>query len=329
MASPLRTGLFISHAHLDADLARLLCDFFQTAIGLDPASITCTSDEEHGLLSGESLNTQIKTRLNSAAVLILLSTNHSQNKDWVKYECAYAEGQGIPLHVLMPGEVYRDTVPEPYRDRVSVTLSNGLQVLELAEQLRRHFAGAHAGGTPSAALARLAHAAHTTEVERYRQLVTEEQQRSAQTTRVKARRWAGALAAVVMLGIASAWYLQRDFTGRLDGVNRDWEQKLESTTLDFNERHAAEVRRFSLRGNVDLAGTPARNVRIEVYRNLDDKEQPLAIDNTDDEGDYAFEEGELSIDPKERIDFVVRRPDGTARTKKVSAIDARLNISFR
>jgi hypothetical protein len=82
-----------------------------------------------------------------------------------------------------------------------------------------------------------------------------------------------------------------------------------------------------LRGRLAVGGVPATRARLEVYSTDDSNEKPLAVDNTDDEGDFSFEEGALAIDPKESVDFVLHTGNETRR-KKVRPLDARLDVTF-
>ena len=328
MSDAPRTDIFISHAHADADLARQLTDLLESSLGLPAGRITCTSDEEHALAFGEQLKRQLETRLQSAAVLLLLSTRNSKDKPWVEWECGYAEGHGISLHVLIPGTIDRETIEEPYRDRIAVTLSNGNQVLTFIEQLRRQFPSpASSAPVDAALLARLVHTAHCDELERWEGQVAAEKRDATTRLFTERRKLGGLLLAVSAAALTVAVYLHRDYNSRFGESIRQCEERLIATTRELNADRDAELRRFSLRGRLAVGGNPATRARLEVYRTDDSNQQPLAVDNTDDDGDFSFEEGELTIDPKESVDFVLHTGNGTRR-KKVRPLDARLDISF-
>jgi hypothetical protein len=137
-----RTGVFISHAHEDRDLAQALSLLLKTALELDASNITCTSDADYGLERGADLREQITRRLGSARGLFLLATPSSHTRDWVQYECAIADAareQGLEFHIVTPLSAHGETVPDPYVGRVAVTLSCGEELHAFVKQLRRTF----------------------------------------------------------------------------------------------------------------------------------------------------------------------------------------------
>jgi hypothetical protein len=144
-----RTGVFISHAHEDRDLAQSLADLLKAALELAPADITCTSDADYGLDKGGDLRDQITQRLQSARALFLLATPSSHSRDWVQYECAVADAarnDGLQFYIVTPLSTHRGIVPDPYMGRVSVTLSCAEEVHAFVKQLRKTF-GAGAGSS--------------------------------------------------------------------------------------------------------------------------------------------------------------------------------------
>ena len=135
-----RTGIFISHAHEDAELANSLRQLLQLALGLDSNDITCTNDANYGLTFGKNLQDEIDARLTGAKAVFLLATRRSKGKAWVQYECgvsaaARKAGQ-LQFYVLTPTSEERDAVPEPYGDLVSVSMSDGRETWALVKQLR-------------------------------------------------------------------------------------------------------------------------------------------------------------------------------------------------
>jgi hypothetical protein len=334
-----RTGIFISHAHVDADLARLLADLLESSLSLPAHRITCTSHEEHGLVSGEPLRRQLQERLNSAAVLVLLSTPNSEGKDWVEYEGAYADGQGVPLHVLVPSDVYRGTIPEPFRDKVAVILTNVTQVLAFIEQVAAQLSTVPRVSMNLPLLSRLVHHAHGHALEHYQQAIAAERDRCAesigseklrceQALRQDRRLWGRLLLAVAGVAAIGVVYLDRNFDTQLSASSSICDGRLTAQTRTLNEAHQAALKRFPLSGRLVVGSTPLSNAKLEVYRNIDGDEKPIATDSTDVTGAFAFAEGELTIDPREQVDFVVRVAADRVLLKKASPLDARLNISF-
>ena len=137
-----RTGVFISHAHEDRDLAQSLASLLKDGLELKPAEITCTSDADYGLERGADLREQITGRLNSARALFLLATPASHTRDWVQYQCAIADAareDGLEFFIVTPLTSHGDLVPDPYVGRVAVTLSRAGDVHAFVKQLRKTF----------------------------------------------------------------------------------------------------------------------------------------------------------------------------------------------
>jgi TIR domain len=318
MADAGRTGVFISHAHDDAELAGLLSQLLQFSLGLPTDRITCTSHEQTGLQSGEPVRAQIRKRLDSAAVLILLSTRHAKGKDWLDYEPAYAEAQNVPVHILIPSDRDKDTIPDPYRDRLFVTLTSGDQIVALLDQLARQLSAAVPAVRPLDLAAILSHVHGAT---------LEEHERAAEQ-----RRWIGMFTAAVLLATVAIVYLLTENKRWKDDslaaqralVDRQAESSRQITEL--TEEHRRQLKQFSLRGQVSMRPRLPPNARLEVYRNQN--QPPIGSDELDDNGEYAFEKGDLDMDPFERVDFVVTVPGGR-KSKKVSPADARLDIAFQ
>src|SRR5262245_13662282 len=100
-----RTGVFISHAHEDRELAQALAGLLKTGLELYPSNITCTSEADYGLERGGDVREQITKRLNSAKALLLLATPVSHTRDWVQYECAIADAaraDGLQFFIVTP-----------------------------------------------------------------------------------------------------------------------------------------------------------------------------------------------------------------------------------
>src|SRR5260221_14492981 len=134
------TKVFISHAHEDHEIAQAIRQLILASLGLTADDVTCTSDVESGLSRGEDLMDQLRRRLKEANALLLLATPASRKKEWVNFELGFAEnirdsGQ-MRSYVLIPTTFSHDVVPAPYQSRVSVTLSNGVDVQAFITQLR-------------------------------------------------------------------------------------------------------------------------------------------------------------------------------------------------
>jgi hypothetical protein len=348
MADAGRTGVFISHAHDDAELAGLLRQLLQFSLGLPTDRITCTSYEQTGLQSGEPVRAQIRKRLDSAAVLILLSTRHAKGKDWLDYEPAYAEAQNVPVHILIPSDRDKDTIPDPYRDRMFVTLTSGGQIVALLDQLARQLSAAVPAvrALDLAAILSYVHGATLEEHERERANTAAQFEESARRTadssrraaeqferssRRERRRWISMFTAAVLISIAAIFYLVRE-NGRLNADLLASQDQFKSREQEHSSAMAAaiescrkEVRQFSLRGRISMPGLP-QNARLEVYR--DQNQPPIGSDDLDVNGEYSFKRGDLDMDPLEPVDFVVQAAGRPRQFRKASPSDARLDIKF-
>ena len=138
-----RTGVFISHAHEDRDLAASLAKLLEAALDLDPADITCTSDAEYGLKPGGELREQIASRLQSARALFLLATPSSRGREWVQYECAAiadeVRNQELQFYIVTPIRAVDQVVPAPYAGQVVVTLCDAEDVFAFVKEVRPQF----------------------------------------------------------------------------------------------------------------------------------------------------------------------------------------------
>jgi len=137
-----RTGVFISHAHEDRQLAECLRKLLEQALGPDPAPITCTSDHDrkHGLAPGGELDQQIRARLDATRVFILLATHASSQSQWVHFECGHADAASrrneVQFYVVVPSDALGAHVPEPYSGKVRVDLSDGMAVHQFVADVR-------------------------------------------------------------------------------------------------------------------------------------------------------------------------------------------------
>lgn len=328
----MRDGVFISHAHGDGDLAIALTELVQEALGLNESRITCTSDERYGLASGQPLKEQIEKHLQSAAVVILVSSPRTRDRDWVKFECGYASGQQIPLHVVIPTDDDLETVPEPYQGNISTMLSHGTDVIKFVRDLAAALPGGLGGpGVQPDALARLLEAARKREVETLKAAADRKLADSDSRHRDTVRLAWGLLALSLVGGASAAWWARgqtTEITARSEG---ECAIKLSKQTLELSEACNKEMRRFSLHGRLTLKGAPLSDAELAVFHNVASENKPVATDRTDNRGEYAFKEGDLAdVDPKEPVDLVVKHPrfQGQSKLAKITPQAARLDVNL-
>src|SRR5262245_51790282 len=113
----MRTGIFISHAHEDQELAKAVCDLLEQALGLSRTDITCTSDASYGLKVGEELGDEIRKRIDGAQALFLLSTPAASQRAWVAYECGYADASREKGELGSTFSCRREPTSHPYLNR--------------------------------------------------------------------------------------------------------------------------------------------------------------------------------------------------------------------
>jgi len=95
-----RVRLFISHAHLDADLASRLVDVISASLEVPAGELRCTSVPGYQLDLGTMAPDALRRELGSAACVIALLTPSSQGNDWVLFElgAAWANAKvSVPL----------------------------------------------------------------------------------------------------------------------------------------------------------------------------------------------------------------------------------------
>jgi hypothetical protein len=324
-----RTGLFISHAHEDADLALHVKHLLRQALQLDHSAITCTSDRS--LPAGEELKAEIQRRLASAKALVLLSTRNSKAKDWVKYEYAFAEGRDVKVYVAVPTTGDEYNIPNQQLGNIYVPLDDEREVKRFILDLRKLY---ETPGEPTEDDLNEAIDLVTTSTKRTGDLET--RKRNFRTT---------VLVASILLAVAagSIWYLQarsRDMNDQLnlkdiqlqaqeeelralkEGGERTEFEKINSMQ---NAAFQQEIRRFSLQGKVFFRGEPVRQGSLIVYKG----QNSLLNEKLDDDGTYAFNEGDLDVDPREAVDFEISHEMlGAPKRKTVIPRDATLNIDL-
>ncbi len=320
MATPtssVRTGLFISHAHEDRELAQALRRLLESALGLQPDDITCTSDVDYGLERGGDLRDQIHDRLERARALFLLATAHARRRDWVQYECAYSSAASergeMHFFVLAPTKADLESVPEPYRARVAVTLSHGADVLAFVHQLRRSL-GQPRGRTiadhvgPLLALERRCVELEMAASEQASR--TSVQQLEARCRRVVRRqRTYAALATLVTAALALGAH-----TWRLRGVDaahaeamRQNEDRISAQLVAFEQARDEELRSFPFAGFVHdgLAKRLACSQVVARVPTADADAERKVEKACDGSGTFLFSGSELRADPRQPFGLTV------------------------
>ena len=351
-----RTGVFISHAHEDSDLAESLLRLLKDALKLDADDITCTSDADYGLRRGAVLSDEIKQRLDSAKAVFLLATPASRGREWVQYEVAIADEarpEGLALYLVTPLSPQDDVVPEPYRDRVIVKLSCAEDVHRFIIQVRQSF------GLPARdpaaylePLLDLVDRARNAEQAFHNRLHDEQRARehAAHLEQVngfdRTKKLASALTGVSLvlllaLGVVSWW----STTG---------EARLNRTIQELNEQHAKalaekdqeksaalldaqlasdrEFKQFSLSGQLQdsrARTVPCSLVEAFVLDVTSGGERKVPPKQCDAAGMFTFSAPELQNDARIPVKLRVHVRGDRSYEKVVRLADATLAISLR
>jgi hypothetical protein len=320
--APGRTGVFISHAHEDQELADALREHLETVLGLDRASITCTSDPNYGLARGSELDDQIRSRLNSAKALFLIATQHSKGKEWVQYECAYADQANargeMQFYVLTPSASQLTSVPAPYQQRVAVTLSRAGDLHEFTRQLRKTLLTTADEMPPICFSTLLKLHARGDDAERRelaeisQELDAKGRQLATQRDRFRHQRlWSW----VVTAGLAAAFIVNILAQGRekatLIAAHRVEVDRLTTTKsdaeLEAEERRDQELRSLPFSGFVQDGSdnfVRCRRVTATVPPRVRG-EKPRVVSADCRDGRFTFDPQELGIDPRQIITLTV------------------------
>lgn len=336
-----RTGLFISHAHGDDELAKLLAELLRATLDLSADQVTCTSDEQYGLNYGSEVKTQITSRLARAQAVVLLATPSARSRDWVQYECAIADvkrAEGLAFYVAIPTEAHRDVVPEPYRSYVAVQLNRARDVHSFAQQIARDLAQDRQGRAESE-LAAVVDCAHELALREQAASVNAAIQKSA-VARNHANRVALILGAVALLAVAASAFAGARSSGEIarltlaletkeremnDSLNaRDGE--LSSAMRDATLETAEAFKAFSVSGLV-----LDRNYRqvqcASVTATLNDGRK---VENEcDATGAFRFLPSELSNDARSPVKLQIRVSNKVFAPPPVTLTNAELAVVLR
>jgi hypothetical protein len=312
-----RTGVFISHAHEDRDLAASLARLLEAALDLDPAAITCTSDADYGLRAGGELRDQIGERLDSARALFLLATPNSRGREWVQYECAAiaddVRDRKLQFYIVTPLRAPEGVVPAPYAGQVIVTLCDAEDVFAFVKEIRPQFG---LSGRPFASFVApmmdLIDRSARVELSHVRAAHEKELARTAWHRRMVAVLAVGCALLLAAAGATAAWALGiRDESERqrLAGEQQRQasEEKLSAQLRDAQLASDAAFKQFSFSGLVHDNDRRLRCSEVEAYvwdpARGGERMVPKSCDAG---GTFAFSAPELQNDARIPIRLRVR-----------------------
>lgn len=362
-----RSGLFISHAHADAEIAGALREWLLAVLGVPPSSVTCTSHADAGLPAGADIRQAIHARLDRARALFLLATPASRGKDWVMHECGYATAatkEGLQLFVLTPTAAGVEAVPEPFRHTLAVVLSRGPELQTFARQLRTLLAAdAPPVGEPylASTLALLAQASdaehdaaeaalvaagaqleavrreHADLTDSLAHVLTQRDALQASITRARTHRTLAVAAALVALAIAGGlkwWREPQVVVATREAVeaalSRQVDEALDSASRSSLE---AEQKRLELVRGLPLSGlVQDQHGRPVKCTQVSARIAPGAPDSRadcDPAGKFTFRPGELAADIDQVITLAVQLPNARYETSPISRATAPVTLSIR
>ena len=132
------TRIFISHSHLDENIADLLIDFLTESIEIPKTEIRCTSDPNHGLdFSSSSISDQLKNDLSNAGALIVIATVDSLRSPWVLFEVgSFWTTDKLVAPIIGPGLIL-ENLPGPLKGYRSIRIEDDDVSYQLKEFIRQ------------------------------------------------------------------------------------------------------------------------------------------------------------------------------------------------
>jgi TIR domain len=112
---PSRVRLFISHAHLDQDLAKRLVDVITSHFDVPQGQLRCSSVPGYQLELGTMASEALRHELGSAVGVIALITPNSLTADWVRFELGAAWAHARVAMPLLVGGLEDKDIPGPFR----------------------------------------------------------------------------------------------------------------------------------------------------------------------------------------------------------------------
>ena len=130
--------IFISHSHLDDEIAKKLTEYLKVALEIKDLEIRCTSVIGHELEPGENIESYLKNEIEGDIALIGLLTKHGLASDWVLFELGAAWGKGKKIiPILGPGLKVED-LPGPLKNYKPVSIDSKFSFNGMIRALGSH-----------------------------------------------------------------------------------------------------------------------------------------------------------------------------------------------
>lgn len=128
-------GLFISHRHKDADIAKALVELLAEVFDIGPGAIRCTSVHPYKLPAGERHPERLRAEIRRARAVLGILTPATKDSIYTLFELGAAWSHGVlTLPLLTRGATQAD-VPPPLGDRHPMVLTDPQDCLQLIEDL--------------------------------------------------------------------------------------------------------------------------------------------------------------------------------------------------
>jgi hypothetical protein len=132
-----RVRLFVSHAHLDHDVAGRLVDVITTNLDVPDGELRCTSVSGYQLDLGAMAPDVLRRELGSAVCVVALLTPHSLENEWVLFELGAAWANVKASIPLLAGGLEDKDIPGPFRGAAGGQLDQPGTLDRLLDQLER------------------------------------------------------------------------------------------------------------------------------------------------------------------------------------------------
>lgn len=132
--------IFISHKHVNQDIAETLVDFIVATISIGRDQIRCTSTPGSQLPFGQSIEAQLKEDINKAQVVIALLTKESKNAHWVLFELGASWVLGKLIVPILATDLAITDLPGPlpgYPCVVTGRLDTSSRVVDAMRQVAK------------------------------------------------------------------------------------------------------------------------------------------------------------------------------------------------
>ena len=132
-----RVRLFISHAHVDADIASRIVDVIQTALEVPMGALRCTSLPGYQLDLGVMAPEVLRRELGSAVCVLAVLTPNSLSNDWVLFELGAAWANVKISIPLLAGGLQDKDIPGPFRGAAGGQLASVPTIDRMIDQLEK------------------------------------------------------------------------------------------------------------------------------------------------------------------------------------------------